>query len=115
LSTLAISSSETIGVVHLFHPLVEVYLFPFVDDFHPKTKITLDWEAFIFVLIHSSHFSSSGPLGMVYELLQDCPKLFYEWLWPLFQSMWAHYFRSCSTFSVVVVLFVLIPIVGKVV
>jgi hypothetical protein len=50
-------------------PLVEVDLPLFVDDFHFETKFTLNQDPFIFALVHSSHFSSSGPLGMVYELL----------------------------------------------
>jgi hypothetical protein len=44
-----------------------------------------------------------------------CPRWFCEWFWPLFQSMWAHCLRSCSTFSVVFVLCVLTPIIGEVV
>jgi len=34
----------------LFHPFAEVDLPPFVDDFHLKTKVTLNWEEFIFAL-----------------------------------------------------------------
>jgi hypothetical protein len=57
------------GVFHLLHPLVEVDFFSFVDDFHPKTKVILNWEAFIFVLTCSSCLFSNGPSSMVYELL----------------------------------------------
>jgi hypothetical protein len=32
----------------------------------------LDRDAFIFALTCSPHFSFDGPLGMVYEFLQDC-------------------------------------------
>jgi hypothetical protein len=34
-----------------------------------KLKVILDQEAFIFALVRSPPLSSSGPLGMVYELL----------------------------------------------
>jgi hypothetical protein len=53
LSTLATSSNEIIGVVHLFHPDVEVDFF-FVNYFHFELKVILDWEAFIFALVYSS-------------------------------------------------------------
>ncbi len=72
LSTLVASSYETMGVLHLLHPLVEVDFFPFVDDFHLETKVILNWEAFIFVLTCSPCFFSNGPSSMVYELLWDC-------------------------------------------
>ncbi len=54
---------------HHFHPLVEVDLPPFVDDFNPKMDLVLDGKAFIFASLHSSHLSSNNPLNMVYELL----------------------------------------------
>jgi len=62
LSTLAILSNETIGVVHLFHPLVEVDFF-FVNYFHFEVKVTLDREAFIFALVYSPFFFSSWAFG----------------------------------------------------
>ncbi len=34
-------------------------------------KVTLYQEAFIYTLVHSSCLFLNGPLGMVYELLQD--------------------------------------------
>jgi hypothetical protein len=63
---------ETITTFHHLHPLAEVDLPRFVDDFHLKTNLVLDREAFIFALTHSPCLSFNGPLGMVYELLQDC-------------------------------------------
>jgi hypothetical protein len=42
---------------------------PFVNDFHPKTKVTLDWETFISTLACSPHLSSIGSSNMMYELL----------------------------------------------
>jgi hypothetical protein len=63
---------ETITTFHHFHPLDEVDLPRFVDDFHLKMNLVLDREALIFALTHSPHLSFNGPLGMVYELLQDC-------------------------------------------
>jgi len=58
--------------LHHFHPLVEVDLPPFVDDFNPKMDLVLDIEAFVFALMHSPRLSSDNPLNMVYELLQYC-------------------------------------------
>jgi hypothetical protein len=72
LNTLAASSYDTTNVLHLFHPFAEVDFFPFVDDFHLETKVTLDQEAFIFALIRSPRLSSGGPSGMVYEFLRNC-------------------------------------------
>jgi len=57
---------------HHFHPLVEVDLPPFVDDFNLEMDLVLDREAFIYVLTHSPHLSSDSPLNMVYELLRYC-------------------------------------------
>jgi hypothetical protein len=58
-------------VFRLLHLLVEVDLAPLVDDFHPKTQIILDQQTFISTLVCSPPFSFVGPLGMVYELLQN--------------------------------------------
>ncbi len=44
----------------------------FVNNFHRKTNLVLDRETFISALTHFACLSSSGLLGMVYELLQDC-------------------------------------------
>jgi len=63
--------NETMGILRLFHPLVEVDIPPFIDDFHLETEVTLNREAFVFALVHSLHLSSSGPLGMVYELFYE--------------------------------------------
>jgi hypothetical protein len=60
-----------VALCHL-HPLVEVDLPPFVDDFHPKKDFVLDKKTFIFSLACSSRLSFDGPSSMVYELLQDC-------------------------------------------
>jgi len=43
---------------------------PFANDFHPKTKVILNKDAFIFALACSPHLSSGGLSSMVYELLQ---------------------------------------------
>jgi hypothetical protein len=71
-NTLMAPSIETIVALYHLHPMAEVDLFPFVDDFHPKMNIVLDIETFIYVLTCFPRFSSSGPLGMVYELLHGC-------------------------------------------
>jgi hypothetical protein len=114
LSTFKAPYDETIRVLHLLHPLVKIDVTLFVDDFHPRTKVILNWEPFIFVLACSPHLFSNGPLGMVYELSQNyfVPD---EWFWPLFQSMWAHCLRSCSTFSIAFSFCILTFNIGKVV
>ncbi len=71
LNTPTTSFDETMWILCLFHPLAKVDPPPFVDDFHLQTEVTLNWEAFIFALARSPCLSSSGLLGMVYELLQD--------------------------------------------
>jgi hypothetical protein len=65
-------SAKTIATFHHFHPLVEIDIPPFVDDFNPKMDLVLDRKAFIFVLTHSPRLSSNSPLNMVYELLRYC-------------------------------------------
>jgi hypothetical protein len=59
------------GVLCFVHPLIEVDLPLFIDDFHLKIEITLNQKAFNSALVHSPHFSSNGPLSVVYELLRD--------------------------------------------
>ncbi len=44
---------------------------PFVDDFRLETEVALNWEAFVSTLACSPHLFSDGPLGMVYQLLQN--------------------------------------------
>jgi hypothetical protein len=39
-------STKTIAALHHFHPLAEVDFPSFVNDFHPKTDLVLDKEAF---------------------------------------------------------------------
>jgi len=71
-NTLATPLAKIIVALRHLHTLAKVDLPPFVDDFHLKTNFVLDGEAFIYALTCSPHLSSNGPLGMVYELLQDC-------------------------------------------
>jgi hypothetical protein len=70
-NTLVTPLAETIATFHHLHPLPEVDLPPLVDNFHPKTNLVLDGEAFIFALTHSPHLSSDSSSIMVYELLWD--------------------------------------------
>jgi len=72
LNTHVAPSNETTGVLHLLHPLVEVDLPLFVDDFHLEMKVILNQETFISTLVCSPRLSSNGSSGMVYELLRDC-------------------------------------------
>jgi hypothetical protein len=65
-------STKTIATLHHFHPLVEVDLPPFVDDFNSKMDLVLGREAFIYVVTYSPRLSSNSPSNMVYELLQYC-------------------------------------------
>jgi hypothetical protein len=60
------------GGLCFLHPLVEVGLPPFINDFHLEIKVTLNWEEFISFLACSPCLSSNGPLDMVYEFLQNC-------------------------------------------
>jgi hypothetical protein len=60
-SILAIPFDNTTTTFHLLHPLTEVNLTSFIDDFHLEIKVTLDQEAFIFVLAHSPNLSFGGP------------------------------------------------------
>jgi hypothetical protein len=57
------------GVLRHLHPLVEVDLPPFVDDFHLMMKFTLVQEAFVSILARSPRLSFGDPSSMVYELL----------------------------------------------
>jgi hypothetical protein len=41
-STFIAPFNETMGVLHLLHPFVEVDFPPFVDDFHLETEVILD-------------------------------------------------------------------------
>jgi len=70
--THAAPSAKTIATLHHFHPLVEVDLPPFVDDFNPKMDLVLDRKAFIYVVMYSPCLSSNSLSNMVYELLQYC-------------------------------------------
>jgi len=57
---------------HHLHPLVEVDLPPFVNDFHPEMDLVLDIEAYIFAFMCLPSLSFGNPSNMVYELLQYC-------------------------------------------
>ncbi len=72
MNIVTVASEETIRVLCVFDPFIEVDLPPFIDDFHPKIEVTLDGETFIFVLLRSPCLSFNGLMGMVYEFLQDC-------------------------------------------
>jgi hypothetical protein len=53
-STLVTPFDKILRILCFLHPLVEVDFPPFVDDFHLEMIVTLDRNAFIFNLIHSS-------------------------------------------------------------
>jgi hypothetical protein len=59
-NTHVVPSNKTMGIFHLLHPFVEVEFSPFVD-FHPEMEVILDWEVFIFTLVHSPHIFFDGP------------------------------------------------------
>jgi hypothetical protein len=96
--THAAPSAKTIATLHHFHPLVEVNLPPFVDDFNPKTDLVLDREAFIYFVMYSPHLSSNSPLNMVYELLQ------YYFVPDDFASGFEFFFRCVGTLFMVMFL-----------
>jgi len=50
--------------LHHFHPLVEVDLSPFVDDFNLEMDLVLGREAFISPLMHSPRLSCNNPLNV---------------------------------------------------
>jgi hypothetical protein len=62
---------KTITSLHHLHPLVEVDLPLFVDDFHPEMDLVLDREAFIFALTHLPCLSFDDLSSTVYEILKD--------------------------------------------
>ncbi len=64
-------SAETIMTLCHLHPLVEVDLPPFVEDFHPEMDLVLDRETFIYALTCSPHLSFGNPSSMVYGFLCD--------------------------------------------
>ncbi len=70
-NTFATPLAKTIVALRHLHPLAKVDLPPFVDDFHLETNLVLDRKAFIYALTCSPRLSSSGPLGVVYEFLQN--------------------------------------------
>jgi len=66
----ALSTVTILALCHL-HPLAEVDLPLFVNDFHPEMDFVLDREAFIYMLICFPCLSSNSPSNMVYELLKS--------------------------------------------
>jgi hypothetical protein len=62
-------STKTITTFRHLHPLAEVDLPPFVDDFYLETNLVSDREAFISTFTRAPIFSSNDLLSMVYELL----------------------------------------------
>ncbi len=62
---------KTIWVLRFLHSFFEVDLPPFIDNFHIDMEVTLNWKTFIYALACSPHLFFGGPLGMVYEFLQD--------------------------------------------
>ncbi len=80
-----------------FHPLAQVNLPLFINDFHLEMEVTLDQEAFIFTLACSSCLSSTifeVQCMNFYKILLS--QSFYEWFWFLFGSMWTCCVWSCS-------------------
>jgi len=69
LGILVAPSTKTIVALCHLHPLVEVDLPPFVNNFHPKMDLVLDKETFIYALTHFPLLSYGGPLGMVYAFV----------------------------------------------
>jgi len=102
---------KTVGVLRLLHPLVEVDIALFIDDFHYDMEVILNQKALIFPLVCSPHFSFGGLLSMVYEFLQDYFVLddSTSGFDLFFKNMCAHCSKSCSTFNFAFALCVLIP------
>ncbi len=70
-STFVAPLVETIADLRHFHPLAEVDLSFFVNDFHLEMDFVLNREAFISTLTCLPCCSFDDPLGMVYEFLWD--------------------------------------------
>jgi hypothetical protein len=116
LNTLITPSNKTIRILHLLHPLVEVDLPPFCWWFSSWDGSYFKLKAFIFALICLAHVFSSGPLGMVYELLRYnfVPNDFANGF-DLFIKVWKHYSKSCSTFNITFTFYILTLNVGEVI
>ncbi len=72
LNILATPFDKTIKVFCFLHQHVEVDLPFFIDDFHREMEVTLNREAFIYVLAYLPCLSSGGISPIVYEFWQDC-------------------------------------------
>jgi len=90
---------------------------PFVNDFHLEMEVILDWEAFVSALVRSPHLSSSDffGYGVWASMKLFCLRWFYECFWPLFQGMWVHCSRSCSTFNITFDFYIMTFNIGKIV
>ncbi len=55
-STLVASFDKTMRVFCFLYLLAKVNFPPFVDDFHLEMEVTLNQEAFVYVLAHSPYF-----------------------------------------------------------
>jgi hypothetical protein len=96
--------AETIAALHHLHPLAEVGLPLFVNNFHLKMDLVLDIEAFISTLTHSPPLSFGGSLSMVYELLRNCFvfddstngfEFFFRYADTSFMVMFFHQYHAC--------------------
>jgi hypothetical protein len=104
-SILVALSVVTILALRHLHPLAEVDLSFFVNDFHPEMDLVLDREAFIYILTCFPCLSSNSPSNMVYKLLQSCfvPDdftsgfdIFLKYEGTSFMVMFLHQYHTCS-------------------
>ncbi len=113
-STRVATSNDTMGVLWLLHPFVEVDVLHFVDDFHLHEGY-FRWGniCFCFGSFTMSFFGWPFRYGVWIFMRLFCFRWFYKWFQPLFRGMWAHCSKSCSTFSIMFVFCILTLSVGK--
>jgi hypothetical protein len=89
----------------------------FVDVFHLETKVILDWETFgfCFGLFITSFFRWPFGYGVWTSMRVFCPRWLCECFRFLFQAMWAHCSRSCSTFNIMFVFYILTFNIGEII
>jgi hypothetical protein len=69
---LALTSSETIGALQMFHPLNLSYPYKnFLPDFQLDSNLEFSSDSFKLTFIQSPYLSTSGPSGMVSKHLKN--------------------------------------------
>jgi len=85
LNTHATPLNKTIIILHLVHPFAKVDFPPFVDDFHPKIMVILNWED-LYLPCTFTIFFFRWPSSMVYELYETVLSQMILWMASTFFS-----------------------------